>query len=181
MPNLSVLLIDKNEKNIGGDCLNRGCIPSKSLIHIAREVNAVRNIKKYGVTTACDVDLSLVMKDVHAKIETIRMHENADYFRNMGMDVVLGEAMFVSKQEIKVNDQVYKGRKIILATGSRPRQLSVAGVEKAHIVTNENVFELTNLPKQLVVVGVGPIGIELGQAFLMLGSSVTFIGNDNED
>ena len=173
-----VLLLDKEDKNIGGDCLNRGCIPSKSLIHIAREVAISRNVEKYGIVGMGHVDLSSVMKDVHKKIETIRVHENAEYFRNMGMDVVLGEATFVGEHSVKVDDQVYEGKKIVLSTGSRPRQLSVEGMEKAHIVTNENIFELTSLPKQLIVIGVGPIGIELGQAFLMLGSSVTFIGNE---
>ena len=174
-----VLLIDKDEKNIGGDCLNRGCVPSKSLIHIAREVAIARNVEKYGVVGMGDVDLSSVMKDVHKKIEIIRTHENADYFRSMGMDVVLGEATFVGKQDVKVDNTIYTGEKIVIATGSRPRKLSVEGIAKAHIVTNEDVFELIVLPKQLVVIGVGPIGIELGQAFLMLGSSVTFIGNES--
>ena len=78
-----VLLIDKDEKNIGGDCLNRGCVPSKSLIHIAREIAATRDAEKYGVTVAGSVNLSSVMKSVDEKIETIRTHENAEYFRNM--------------------------------------------------------------------------------------------------
>ena len=174
-----VLLIDTDEKNIGGDCLNRGCVPSKSFIHIAREVATARNVEKYGIVGMGHVDLSSVMKEVHQKIELIRTHENVEYFRNMGMDVVLGKASFVGKQDVKVGDTVYQGKKIVIATGSRPRQLVVEGVEKAHMVTNENVFELAVLPKQLVVIGVGPIGIELGQAFLMLGSSVTFVGNES--
>lgn len=175
-----VLLIDKDEKNIGGDCLNRGCVPSKSLIHTAREIATARDVEKYGVVGTGTVDLAAVMKDVHEKIEKIRTHENAEYFRNMGMEVVLGVATFVGKKEIKVGDKVYSGKKIVIATGSRPRRWEVEGAEKAHIVTNETVFDLTALPKQLLVIGVGPIGIELGQAFLMLGSSVTFIGNESK-
>jgi pyruvate/2-oxoglutarate dehydrogenase complex dihydrolipoamide dehydrogenase (E3) component len=174
-----VLLVDKDEKNIGGDCLNRGCIPSKSLIHIAREVEIARNVEKYGITGMGYVDFPAVMKSINEKIETIRMHENSQYFKNMGIEVVLGEAKLSGKQEVIVNGKVYKGKKIVVATGSKPRQLMVEGIEKAHVVTNESVFNLTSLPKHLLVVGVGPVGIELGQAFLMLGSSVTFVGNES--
>jgi pyruvate/2-oxoglutarate dehydrogenase complex dihydrolipoamide dehydrogenase (E3) component len=119
------------------------------------------------------------MKHVHGSIETIRIHENADYFRNMGIDVVLGEARFVDKNKVQVGDTVYSARDIIIATGSKPRRLSVPGIELAHVVTNENIFNLRELPKKLVVIGTGPIGIELGQAFLMLGSQVTFVGVDD--
>jgi len=174
-----VLLIDTSDSAIGGDCLNRGCVPSKSLIHIAREVASARNVSSFGISTHGEVDLSAVMNSVHEKIETIRVHENAEYFRAMGMDVVLGEAKFSGRNEVIVEGKKYSAKKIVLATGSRPRQLVVEGGEHAHIVTNENIFDLTRLPKNLVVVGVGPIGIELGQSFLMLGSNVTFIGNES--
>jgi len=174
-----VLLIDRDEKNIGGDCLNRGCVPSKSLIHISREVASARDVVGYGFSAQGEINLEAVMNRVHEKIETIRIHENAGYFRNMGMDVVLGEAKFSGGNEVIVEGKKYSAKKIVLATGSRPRQLVVEGGEHAHIVTNENIFDLTRLPKNLAVVGVGPIGIELGQAFLLLGSVVTFIGNES--
>lgn len=174
-----VLLIDKSNKNIGGDCLNHGCIPSKSLIHIAREVMSARSVSQYGITTQGEVDLSLVMKYVQEKIETIREHENADYFRKLGIDVVLGTAQFAGEHEVIVEGVVYTAKNIVLATGSRPRTLIIEGGESAHIITSDDIFTLTTLPKKLVVIGVGPIGIELGQAFSMLGSAVTFIGSES--
>jgi len=174
-----VLLIDKSDKHIGGDCLNHGCVPSKSFIHIAREVMTARNIGVYGIQAQGDVDLSLVTQAVQEKIAAIRKRENVDYFRNLGIDVVLGEAQFTGEQEVAVEGVPYFGKRIVLATGSRPRTLSISGIEQASVITNEEVFSLTKLPKHLVVIGVGPIGVELGQAFLMLGSSVTFIGNES--
>jgi pyruvate/2-oxoglutarate dehydrogenase complex dihydrolipoamide dehydrogenase (E3) component len=131
------------------------------------------------VATLGEVDMALVTKSVQEKIAIIRKHENAEHFRNLGIDVVLGDAEFTDKNEVAVNGKSYKGKNIILATGSRPRKLTVPVSEHAHVISNEDVFTLTKLPKKLVVVGVGPIGIELGQALLMLGSTVTFIGNES--
>ncbi len=174
-----VLLIDKKDESIGGDCLNHGCVPSKSLIHIAREIHTSRNVSTYGVTALGEVDMAMVTKSVQEKIATIRKHENAEHFRNLGIDVVLGHAEFTGEREVTIDGKSYVGKNIILATGSRPRKLIVPVNEHAHVISNEDVFTLTQLPKKLIVVGVGPIGIELGQAFLMLGSSVTFIGNES--
>lgn len=174
-----VLLIDKKDESIGGDCLNHGCVPSKSLIHIAQEIHSARTVGTYGVTAMGDVDLSLVMKSVQEKIATIRKHENAEHFRNLGIDVVLGYAQFTNEREVTVDGKSYVGKNIILASGSRPRKLTATVSEHAHVISSVDVFTLTQLPKKLIVVGVGPIGIELGQAFLMLGSSVTFIGNES--
>lgn len=176
---LKVLLIDKSDKHIGGDCLNNGCVPSKSLIHVAKEVMSARSVSRYGINSSGEVDLSLVMNYVQEKIETIRKHENADYFRKLGIDVVLGAAQFVNEREVHVKGKVYNAKKIVLATGSRPRTLTIEGGENAHIITSEDVFALTVLPKNLVVIGVGPIGVELGQAFGMLGSTVTFVGGES--
>lgn len=174
-----VLLVDKSDKNIGGDCLNHGCVPSKSLIHVAREVMVAGSVSQYGVIATGEVDLSLVMKSVQEKIETIREHENAGYFRKLGIDVVLGTAQFIGEREVTVEGVSYQGKKVILATGSRPRALTIEGGEDAHVITSDDVFTLTTLPKKLVVIGVGPIGIELGQAFSMLGSRVTFVGSES--
>lgn len=174
-----VLLIDKSDKNIGGDCLNNGCIPSKSFIHSAKEIASARSASKYGLTLLGNLDFSLVLQSVQEKIETIREHENADYFRKLGIDVVLGVAQFIGEREVTVEGVVYTAKKIILATGSRPRTLTIEGGENARIITSEEVFTLSKLPKNIVVIGLGPIGLELGQAFCILGSTVTFIGNES--
>ena len=170
-----VLLIDKTDQNIGGDCLNFGCVPSKALIHIARQAKAAQSTTKFGLKTTGQIDIKKVMQYVKDKKDIIRVHENAAYFKKKGMDVALGKATFVSKNQVRVNNTFYSAKKIILATGSRPRQLKVKGVEKVKVLTNETIFGIEKLPKHLVVVGSGPIGAELGQAFANLGSKVTLL------
>jgi len=172
---LKTVLIDRKDKNIGGDCLNYGCVPSKALIHIARLVHSAKESEKFGLKVSGKVDIKKVVKYIKDKQGVIRKHENASYFRKKGITVALGEARFVGKNEVKVGNKVYKGKKIIIATGSRPRELKVPGVEKVKVYNNESVFDLSNLPKRLLVVGGGPIGIEIGQALQRLGSQVTII------
>lgn len=179
---LKVLLIDRNDEHIGGDCLNTGCVPSKALIHVARQHKQAQEVIAFGPRLGGSIDLKKVMAYVKGVQDVIREHENADYFRSKGMDVVLGEATFAGKNAVKVGDSVYHGKKIILATGSRPRTLTIPGVEEVErsgrLYTNENIFSLTNLPKRLLVIGAGPIGIELGQTFQHLGSEVSIVTND---
>lgn len=176
---LRILLIDRTDASIGGDCLNSGCIPSKSLIHIARTIAESKKAAYYGMAFTGEVDIVSVMKDITNNIEMIRTHENAAHFRSLGIEVVLGHASFVSHNEVMVENVRYMGKKIIIATGSSPRELVLEGIESAHVVTNESIFKITTLPKKLVVIGVGPIGIELGQAFCMLGVDVTFVSNES--
>jgi pyruvate/2-oxoglutarate dehydrogenase complex dihydrolipoamide dehydrogenase (E3) component len=172
---MRVLLIDKSDESIGGDCLNYGCVPSKALIHVSRLIQNGRLGKTFGVKQTGKVDLKKVMNYVKSKQEVIREHENADYFRKIGMDVVLGEAKFVSENSVSVNGKKYSGRKIVIATGSRPRKPKIPGIEEIPYLTNETIFDLDKLPKELVVVGGGPIGIEMAQAFNRLGSKVSVI------
>ena len=179
-----VLLIDKEDRAIGGDCLNYGCVPSKALIHVARQIADGRAAGRFGVTVTGTVDLKKVMDYVREKQEVIRAHENAEHFRAKGMDVVLGAASFADTDTVEVADTKYRGRKIVIATGSRPRKLVLPGIESSAIYDNETIFSLESLPKRMVIVGAGPIGIELGQAFSMLGSAVVVVGSkllDKED
>jgi pyruvate/2-oxoglutarate dehydrogenase complex dihydrolipoamide dehydrogenase (E3) component len=179
---LRVLLIDKSDEHIGGDCLNTGCVPSKAFIHVARAHRAAREASHYGMSLGGEVDLGAVMDHVVKAQEIIREHENAEYFRSKGMTVVLGEASFVSSHSVRVGEREYRGKKIVIATGSRPRSIDIPGVadvaREGRLYTNENIFSCRTLPKKLLVIGTGPIGIELGQAFLHLGSQVTFVGQD---
>ena len=172
-----VLLIDKSDKNIGGDCLNYGCVPSKALIHIAKLSHDAKEIQRFLKTkqNTAEIDLSLVANYVNQKKEVIRVNENAEYFRNKGMDVELGVAKFHSKDTVVVNEKLFKAKKIVLATGSRPRTLDIPGINKVKFQTNETIFDLKKLPKKLLVIGGGPIGMELGQAFSRLGSEVSII------
>jgi pyruvate/2-oxoglutarate dehydrogenase complex dihydrolipoamide dehydrogenase (E3) component len=175
-----VLLIDKSDERIGGDCLNSGCVPSKALIHVARLLKDANQASRFGLTVNGKADIKKVLGYVKEKQEVIRVHENAEHFRKIGMDVVLGEARFAGPDSVTVGNETYRGKKIILATGSRPRKLDVPGIEKVKYETNETIFDLDKLPDHLVVVGGGPIGIELGQAFRHLGSKVTVVEMDTK-
>lgn len=179
-----VLMIEKNEANIGGDCLNSGCVPSKALIHISREVASARRASEYGLKTSGKVDFKKVKKYIESKQDYIRVHENKKYFESLGFDVVIGEAEFAGKHEVKVGNEVYKGKKILVAIGGRPRKLTIPGVDKLEYgktyLDNETVFSMDSLPKELVVIGGGPIGLEIGQALQRLGSQVTVVQREDK-
>ncbi len=173
---LKVLLIDKSNAHIGGDCLNFGCVPSKALIHVARTVREAQRATRFGLTVSGEVDWQKVRSYIQQKQDIIRTHENADWFRSKGMSVVLGKASFVSKNTVAVNEVAYQGKKIVLATGSRPRVLEGKGIEQVtRVLNNENVFTMETLPQSLLVLGGGPIGIEIAQALSYLGSKVTVV------
>ncbi len=168
-----VLLIDKSDAHIGGDCLNFGCVPSKALIHVAREVQAARSAERFGLSVSGAVDWSTVRDYIKAKQDIIREHENAAWFTEKGMTVVLGAASFVSKDVVEVNGVTYTAKKIVLATGSRPRTLHGQGIERvSRVLNNENIFSMDTLPRRLLVLGAGPIGIELAEALAMLGTQI---------
>ncbi|WP_025761845.1 dihydrolipoyl dehydrogenase family protein [Dyadobacter tibetensis] len=172
---LKVLLVDKSDKHIGGDCLNYGCVPSKALIHASRLVHQAQAGIAFGIYADGKPDLEKVMHYIYEKQEHIRKHENADYLRREGIDVVLGMAKFVDKDAITVRGIVYKARRIILATGSRPTKLSVPGVERVNCIDNEHLFTASELAGRMLVVGGGPIGVEMGQAMNRLGLQVTIV------
>jgi pyruvate/2-oxoglutarate dehydrogenase complex dihydrolipoamide dehydrogenase (E3) component len=172
-----VLLIDKKAETIGGDCLNHGCVPSKAMIHTARLIHDGKKASDFGIKTSGVVDLKKVVAYVKQKQDIIRKHENPDWFKSIGMDVALGNAQFISKNTVRVGKKDYTAKKIVIATGSRPRQLTLPGIEKVKTYTNEEIFHLDKLPKKLLVIGGGPIGIEIGQCFLRFGSKVHVVQN----
>ncbi len=169
-----VLLVDKNHEHIGGDCLNFGCVPSKALIHAARTVHSARQSTKFGLDVRGSADWKRVRSYIKEKQGIFRAHENVLWFREKGMDVVLGSAEFASRSSISVNGKEYTGKNIVIATGSRPRQLTEQGIEKvSRVLNNENIFDMEVVPKRLLVIGGGPIGIEIAQSLAFLGSEVT--------
>lgn len=176
---LKALLIDKRDFLIGGDCLNFGCVPSKALIHIARQFHGGRSAQAFGLTTSGKADLSKVMQHIHEQQNVIRQHENAHHFRSEGIDVALGTALFVNENTIEVNGEQFTSPKIILATGSKARRLQTEGIEKVgKVYDNESLFwEMKILPEKLLIVGGGPIGCEMGQAFQRLGSQVHIVNH----
>ena len=170
-----VLMISKSDRDIGGDCLNDGCVPSKALIHVAEIINKARLSSDFGLEVAGNINFQKVIAYVHSKQELIRQHENADWLRKQGITVAIGIGSFTGKNKVEVNGQTYSGKKIVIATGSTPSRLNVPGSEKVRFLNNENIFELESLPQKLLVIGGGPVGVEMAQALSRLGSRVTLI------
>lgn len=176
--NMKVLLIDKKEESIGGDCLNTGCVPSKALLHVSNKIKAGKEVSHYGVKQEGEVVLKNIMEEIRQKQDYIRMHENSAYLKTKGIDVMLGEASFGSSKSILIKDEEFFFKKCIIATGSRARALEIEHDSTVPFVNNESIFTLDTLPKNFVFLGGGPIGCELGQAFARLGSNVTILNAD---
>jgi pyruvate/2-oxoglutarate dehydrogenase complex dihydrolipoamide dehydrogenase (E3) component len=170
-----VLMIAKSDKEIGGECLNDGCVPSKALIHVSRIAHQAKIAADFGLEVNGKIDLKKVIGYVEGRQEIIRVHENAAWLKDQGINVALGEARFINKNEIEVNDKKYIGKKIVIATGSKPRKLNIAGVENVKYYDNENIFHTNELPENLLVIGGGPISMEISQALRRLGSNVTVV------
>ena len=172
--NAKVALVEKHK--MGGDCLNTGCVPSKALIRAARAVHEIRTAPRFGVTAGePQVDFAKVMGRVHQAISAIEPHDSVERYRSLGVEVYQDHATLTSPWEIQVGDQTLTARHIVLATGARPRVPSLPGIESAPVLTSENLWSLTELPKRLVVLGGGAIGCELSQSFARLGSQVTLV------
>jgi len=162
---------------MGGDCLNVGCVPSKSLLRSARAAAAVRDASRFGVTVpdGVSVDFPAVMERVRRLRASLAPHDSAARFQSLGIDVYLGEARFVSGSEVEVGGQRLAFKTAVICTGARASLPPVPGLDAVDVLTNETVFSLTELPRRLAVVGAGPIGCELAQAFARFGSDVWLI------
>jgi pyruvate/2-oxoglutarate dehydrogenase complex dihydrolipoamide dehydrogenase (E3) component len=171
-----VALVEK-EKQPGGDCLHYGCVPSKALIESAKKVYTSRKAAdEFGFEIQGKADLSVAKKRVKSAIAEIQKHDDADRFRDMGVDVYHGYGRFKDKHHIHIDSgEVIKGKRIVIATGSRPAIPPIEGIESVHYMTNETIFELEETPNRLVVVGAGPIGLELAQSLARFGSKVTVV------
>ncbi len=170
---LKVALVEKNL--LGGDCLNVGCVPSKCLIRSSRVAAEMRDAGAWGVRSpdSVEVDFAAVMQRMRRIRSGISHHDSAARFRGLGIDVFLGTARFQNSQTIEVTGQNLKFKKAVIATGARATRPSIPGLAEAGYLTNETVFSLTQSPQRLAVIGGGPIGCELAQAFQRLGSQVT--------
>jgi pyruvate/2-oxoglutarate dehydrogenase complex dihydrolipoamide dehydrogenase (E3) component len=166
-----VLLIDK--EHLGGDCLYTGCVPSKSLIHAALIVHQAKNAAKLGLVPAnLEVDLAKINNHIQAVI--IQVAESEKVYTE-GVTVKFGEVSFKSATDLTLNGETFNSHNTLISTGSKPLVPKIEGLEEAGYLTNEDVFNLISLPPSLVIVGGGPIGLELGQAFRRLGTDVTII------
>ncbi len=161
---------------MGGDCLNTGCVPSKSFLRAAHLAADIRDAGSYGLSAAlAGVNASLVMKRVHDVIQTIAPHDSIERFTSLSVDVIKGRGILVDRHTVKVNDRIITGKYIVIATGSRAAVPPVPGLADVPYLTNENIFTIQKLPEKLLILGGGPIGLELGQGFRHLGSEVEII------
>jgi pyruvate/2-oxoglutarate dehydrogenase complex dihydrolipoamide dehydrogenase (E3) component len=170
----SVVLVERGK--MGGDCLNTGCIPSKALIAAARHAAAIRAAPAFGVSAGpVVVDFAAVMAHVRGVIENIAPADSVERFTGLGVQVIPAEARFLDRDTIVAGAHRIRARRIVLATGSRPRIPPIPGLDAVPFLTNETLFELTSLPAHLLIIGGGPVGLEMGQAFRRLGAAVTLI------
>ncbi|MBX9581601.1 MAG: FAD-dependent oxidoreductase [Gemmataceae bacterium] len=159
---------------MGGDCLTVGCVPSKTLLRAARAAAEVRRAKEFGIRLGePEIDFAAVMERVRRVRADLSPADSAERFRGLGVDVFLGEAKFVNDNTVEVAGVKLRFGRCLVATGSRPVVPADLPDYGRPRFTNESIFALTELPKRLLVVGGGPIGCELGQAFARLGSRVT--------
>ncbi len=172
-----VTLVEQHR--MGGDCLNTGCVPSKALIRTATLLAQLRRSQDFGIRAApAEVDFSQVMERVRRVVRTVEPHDSAERYRGLGVDVVAGRARIVSPWAVEITGedgavQRLATRGIVIATGARPFVPPIPGIEEVGYLTSDNLWDLRTLPRRLVVLGGGPIGAELAQAFARLGSQVT--------
>ena len=171
----NVALLDR--ERLGGECLYTGCIPSKALLHVARVAAQIRRAGALGMGARLDsVDLGAVADHVQAVIGEVYVESDApEHFIRIGMDVVLGAVRFISPKALTVNGHTITSRRFLICTGSHPAIPDLPGLREDGFLTNESVFDVRRLPASLAVVGGGPVGCELGQAFARLGSRVTIV------
>ena len=174
-----VTLIEKHQ--MGGDCLNTGCVPSKAIIRSARQAYEMRQADQFGIQSVePQVDFSAVMGRVKNVIEQIEPHDSVERYTNLGVDVIQGCATIVSPWEVSVTkengeQQTLSAKSVIIATGARPRIPNIPGLDQVDYLTSDTLWELNELPKLFIVLGGGPIGCELSQAFSRLGSDVSVV------
>jgi pyruvate/2-oxoglutarate dehydrogenase complex dihydrolipoamide dehydrogenase (E3) component len=168
----SVSLVEKDR--MGGDCLNTGCVPSKALIRSAKFVNQVHHARELGMKSASvDFDFAEIMDRVHRVIGDIAPHDSVERYTSLGVDCIEGEAKIRSPFEVEAGGRTLTTRNIIIAAGARPFVPPIPGLEQIDYWTSDNLWNMRRLPQRLVVLGGGPIGCELAQAFARLGSRVT--------
>ena len=169
-----VTLIEKGA--MGGDCLNTGCVPSKALIRSGKLMHNIKHSQKYGVHSAQgEIDFAETMQRVHDVIAKIEPHDSVERYTGLGVNVIKGEGRISSPWTVEVDGQTLTTRNIVIATGGTPFVPPIKGLDKVNYLTSHNLWDLKTLPARLIVLGGGPIGSELTQAFHRLGSDVTQI------
>jgi pyruvate/2-oxoglutarate dehydrogenase complex dihydrolipoamide dehydrogenase (E3) component len=169
-----VVLIEQGR--MGGDCLNYGCVPSKALLAAARHVAELRRAPAFGISAdGVRIDFDKVRAHVRGAIAALAPNDSAVRFTALGVRVIAGHAEFRDPNTVVVGETAIAARRFVIATGSSPAIPSIPGLAQTPYLTNETIFDLASLPEHLLIIGAGPVGLELGQAFRRLGSSVTVI------
>ena len=167
------LLVEK-ENELGGDCLHYGCVPSKTLIRTAHIYHFMRNAKAFGLPPVDlpPVDYREIRKRIQSVINTIQKHDSEERFCSLGAKVGIGSPTFSDEHAIRLNGNTYSAKNWVIATGSSPGIPPIEGLDKTPYITNKDIFSLDHLPKSMIVLGAGPIAIEMAQSFCRLGSHV---------
>lgn len=183
------LLIEK-EGRLGGDCLYYGCVPSKTLIRTAQVARLMKTSQNYGLPAIelPPVDFEKVAERIQSVIGRIQKHDSEERFCQLGAKVLYGDAQFIDEHAVRLNGQIYSAHTWVIATGSSPAVPPIEGIDTTDFLTNKDVFSLKKLPRSMIILGGGPIGIEFAQAFSRLGAKVyvverlgTILGFDDED
>lgn len=170
---------------MGGDCLNYGCVPSKALIAAANAAQKFRSSEKFGVTPQDPyINYEKVHDHIHGVIAEIEPHDSVERFEGLGVNVIQRYGEFENSNTVRAGDTLIKAKRFVIATGSSPSVPPLPNIDKVPYLTNESIFDLKETPKHLIVIGGGPIGLELAQSYKRLGSDVTVIALgflENED
>lgn len=169
-----VALVEKHK--MGGDCLNYGCVPSKAIIASAKKVSLENKYKEFGLKEVkIKFEFSEIMNRVKNVIKKIEPNDSIERYEKLGVNCFLGNAKIISPFEVMINEKIYSTKNIVIASGAEPIVPKLSGLENIKFYTSETLWKIENLPKELLVVGAGPIGLELAQAFFRLGSKVNVI------
>lgn len=170
----SVVLVEAGR--MGGDCLNYGCVPSKSLLAAAKVAHQFQIAEKFGIQSAePQIDFEKVMAHVNNVIKTISVHDSVERFTKLGVSVIQAQGKFIDSKTLQAGEKIIQARRFVIATGSSPSVPPIPGLAQANFYTNETIFNIKKKPEHLLIIGGGPIGCELAQAFLLLGSKVTIL------
>ena len=172
---LDVVLINK-EENMGGDCLHYGCVPSKTLIKSASVAHTMAHADRWGLTAVeKPVDIQAVNLRIKSVIDSIQVHDSRERFEALGCEVIAGEATFTSGSQIEVNGKRVDARRFVIATGSSAFIPPVKGLKEVAFLTNEDMYSLPALPESMIILGGGPVGVEMAQSYSRLGTEVTIV------
>jgi pyruvate/2-oxoglutarate dehydrogenase complex dihydrolipoamide dehydrogenase (E3) component len=170
------LLVEK-EKELGGDCLHFGCVPSKTLIRTAQAYHTIKNPQAFGLPNVevPPVDFTKVKERIQSVIATIQKHDSEERFCSLGAKVEFGEPSFADEHSLRLNGQTVSAKTWVIATGSSPDRPPVEGLDRTPYITNKEIFSLDRLPESMIILGAGPIATEMAQAFCRLGTKVSVV------